>query len=273
MKKYARVLLNGKITWVQYLDGVPFELTEPIFNENPEIKSDSLSQDSFSILPTYFGQKVIGLAYNYKGLVGEQSKYDEPLAFFKAPTSVVGHLENVIYPEFTNNVWIEAELTIVIGKKAKDVAIENVNDYIFGYTCLNDITARDLQRKDGQWTRGKSFDTFCPMGPFIETDLDPGNLKVQAKLNGELVQDGNTSEMIFKVDYIVSFVSQIMTLLPGDVISTGTPEGISSMQPGDTIEITVQGIGTLINKVKGRTRASLFWARSIYSYLPLHLML
>jgi 2-keto-4-pentenoate hydratase/2-oxohepta-3-ene-1,7-dioic acid hydratase in catechol pathway len=144
----------------------------------------------------------------------------------------------------------EAELGVVIRDRVRNIAPDEVKDHILGYTCANDVTARDLQRKDGQWTRAKSFDTFCPIGPWIETELDPGNLLVESYLNGERRQSSRTAQFIFPVNYLVSFISRIMTLNPGDLIITGTPSGVGPMKPGDEIEVRIEGIGSLKNKVR-----------------------
>ena len=173
----------------------------------------------------------------------------EPVIFLKPPTSVIAHRKNIIYPQGIGRLDYEGELALVIKKEARNIPQDKVNDYILGYTCLNDVTARDLQKKDGQWTRSKSFDTFCPFGPYLETDIDPSCLKIRSYLNGKRVQDSDTSKFIFPVDYLVSFISRIMTLLPGDVISTGTPPGVGPMQVNDKIEIEIEGIGNLINSV------------------------
>jgi len=171
------------------------------------------------------------------------------IIFLKPSTTLVAHKENIIYPKGIERLDYEAELALVIKKEAKDIAEEKVKDYILGYTCLNDVTARDIQKKDGQWTRAKSFDTFCPLGPWIETDIDPSNLMIKSYLNGELRQKSATSNFIFSVEYLVSFISRIMTLLPGDVISTGTPKDIGEMKVNDVIEVEIEGIGKLKNRV------------------------
>ena len=252
MKKYARVLLNGKCIWVQYLYGNAFELTEPIFTDDPEIKGDPLQQDSFAILPTYSGQKVIGLAYNYKSLVGEGSKYDEPLVFFKAPSSVVGHQGTVLYPEFSNNVWIEAELTIVIGKEVKNISVEDADEYILGYTCGNDITAENILGRDWHLARAKGLDTFCPVGPYLIKDIDTSDLRISSYINGKMTQDSRTSDRILNDRESVALVSKYFTLFPGDIILTGTPKGATEaiVKPGDEVRIEIENIGTLINKIK-----------------------
>ena len=143
----------------------------------------------------------------------------------------------------------EGELALVIRKQGRNIPEARAKEYVLGYTCLNDVTARDLQQKDIQWTRAKSFDTFCPVGPWLETEIDPGRLAVRSYLNGKLKQDSLTSNFIFPVSYLIRFISGIMTLLPGDLISTGTPPGVGKMLPGDTIEINIEGIGSLINRV------------------------
>ena len=178
---------------------------------------------------------------------------DEPLIFLKPATSVVGPESRVVYPPQSSEVHHEAELAVVIGKLAKNVRAEDAGPYIFGYTAANDVTARDLQRKDGKWTRAKGFDTFCPLGPGIETELDPlEKLSIVCRVNGEVRQAGFTSEMIFGVSELIEFISSIMTLLPGDVILTGTPSGVGPVQPGDFMEVEIDGIGTLGNEVVKR---------------------
>ena len=173
----------------------------------------------------------------------------EPLIFLKPSTSVIGPEDNIVYPDSSQRVDYEGELGIVIKSRAYRVPLEKSLDYVLGYTCFNDVTARDLQRKDKQWTRAKSFDTFAAIGPCIETELNPGNVYLKTYLNGELKQQGNTSDLIFSVPQLVSSISHIMTLLPGDIIATGTPSGIGPMNPGDTIEVKIESIGTLRNYV------------------------
>lgn len=195
--------------------------------------------------------KIIALGVNYAshGKEMKSKAPTEPLIFLKPSTSVIGPEENIVYPPSSKRVDYEGELGIVIKSTAQQVSKANAKDYILGYTCVNDVTARDLQTKDGQWTRSKSFDTFCPIGPCIETELDPAKLTLETYLNGKVKQKAKTSELIFKIPELVSFISNVMTLLPGDIISTGTPEGIGSMQPGDVVEVKIDGIGTLKNTV------------------------
>ena len=218
------------------------------------IKTDNSTAFDISevkILPPVFPTKVVAIGLNYKDHAAELGEElpDEPKLFIKPSTSVIGHDDNIIYPAMSKRVDYEAELAAIVGKKAHKVSVENAKDYILGYTCLNDVTARDLQQKDGQWTRSKSFDTFCPIGPVIETDIDPNNVEIYSRVNGVVKQSSNTKNFIFPMFELFSFISHIMTLLPGDIITTGTPSGIGSMKPGDTIEIEVKGIGVLRNKV------------------------
>jgi len=195
--------------------------------------------------------KIVALGLNYRDHAGELKMKlpEEPLLFLKPGTSVIGPGDGIVYPKMSGRVDYEAELAVVIAKTAKAVSEEKAPDYILGYTCLNDVTARDLQGKDGQWTRAKGFDTFAPIGPWIVTDLDPRHLEISAYLNGERHQHSNTENLIFGPHQLVSFISRVMTLLPGDVIATGTPSGIGPMSVGDRVEVAIEGIGTLTNTV------------------------
>jgi len=172
-----------------------------------------------------------------------------PKLFMKPSTSVIGNGDKIVYPKDVTQLDYEAELGIVIKDEIKNIEPDQVDKHILGYTCANDVTARDLQRADGQWTRAKSFDTFCPLGPKVVKDIDPDNLNIKIYLNGELKQSSNTSNMIFSVKEIVSFVSKVMTLLPGDVIITGTPPGVGPMKKGEKVKVEVEGIGILENEV------------------------
>ena len=195
--------------------------------------------------------KIVALGLNYRDHAEEVKLPipDKPLLFIKPSTSVIGPGEAILYPKMSKRVDYEAELAVVIGKVAKNVSEEQAADYILGYTCLNDVTARDLQPKDGQWTLSKSFDTFSPIGPWIVTDMDPYQLEISSYLNGERRQHSNTKNLIFGPRQLVSFISWAMTLLPGDVIATGTPSGIGPMAIGDQIDVVIEGIGTLSNHV------------------------
>jgi len=203
------------------------------------------------ILPPVFPSKVVCVGLNYRDHALELNMDipEEPILFMKPPTSVIAHQEPIIYPEMSQEVDYEAEMAIVMAETATKINSEDAWDFIGGYTVLNDVTARDLQRKDGQWTRAKSFDTFCPLGPCIETEMDPHNQNISLKLNGETKQDSNTKNMIFRANELVEFISSIMTLNPGDVIATGTPPGVGQMQSGDVVQVQVGGIGILENRV------------------------
>ena len=210
--------------------------------------------DARLLSPVLPRSKVVGIGRNYAAHAAEMGSElpEEPLMFLKPNTSVVGPGDPIFYPRQSENVHFEGELAVVISRICRDVPKEKSADVIHGYTVGNDVTARDLQRKDGQFTRAKGFDSFCPLGPWVETELDVSDLRVQAFLNGEVQQDGRTSDLIFDVPSLVAFVTSVMTLLPGDVILTGTPEGVGPMNPGDEVEISIQGIGNLTNKVAPR---------------------
>lgn len=211
-------------------------------------------------LPPVEAPNIIALGQNYLEHAKE-SKLEPPTApviFFKSTSSLTGHLNPIVLPaEAPSQVDYEAELTVVIGKKCKHVPLEKAKDVIFGYTCGQDVSARDCQVKlDRQWARGKSFDTFTPIGPVIETELNPDNLRIQLKLNGKTMQDGRTRDLIFSVFHVVSYLSRQMTLLPGTLIMTGTPSGIGFsrkppifLKPGDRVEVAIEGIGVLENSV------------------------
>lgn len=203
------------------------------------------------LAPVIPRSKVVCIGKNYADHAAEMGGVvpDEPIIFLKPNTSVIGPNDTIVWPDMSERVDHESELAIVIGRLCKDVPVERVNDVIFGYTIANDVTARDLQKKDGQWSRAKSFDTFCPLGPWIDTDFIPGRQKITASVNGEIKQSAHLSEMIFKVPEIINFVSRVMTLLPGDVILTGTPAGIGPMIAGGNATMSIEGLGELTNKV------------------------
>jgi 2-keto-4-pentenoate hydratase/2-oxohepta-3-ene-1,7-dioic acid hydratase in catechol pathway len=195
--------------------------------------------------------KIVCLGVNYRSHAGEINTQlpEAPLIFLKPPTAVIGPEDKIIYPDMSQRVDYEGELGVVMKKKTSHVTEEAALDFVLGYTCFNDITARDLQSKDGQWTRAKGFDTFAAFGPWIETEIDPSNVPLETYLNGELKQKGNTSDLIYSVREVISFISRVMTLLTGDVIATGTPGGIGPMKSGDTVEVKIAPIGTLRNYV------------------------
>jgi 2-keto-4-pentenoate hydratase/2-oxohepta-3-ene-1,7-dioic acid hydratase in catechol pathway len=197
--------------------------------------------------------KIIAIGLNYLDHAKELKMDipDQPLIFMKPATTVIGSEDAIILPPQTKELNYEGELAVVIKEKVKNVSKDAAQRFIAGYTCANDVTARDLQRIDGQWTRSKSFDTFCPLGPRIVSDIDPKQLSIITRVNGVVRQGSNTSNMIFDVFELVSFISEIMTLLPGDVIITGTPPGVGLLEAGDVVEVEIEGIGILKNTVQG----------------------
>lgn len=195
----------------------------------------------------------IGLNYRDHAKEFNMPIPEYPILFLKPPTSVIGNGEDIIFPPQTKELHYEGELGIVISERARNVPVPEAQRYIAGFTCANDVTARDLQRMDGQWTRAKSFDTFCPLGPVIIKNIDPAALGIMTRVNGEVRQQSTTANMIFSVYELVSFVSGVMTLVPGDVIITGTPPGVGPIVPGDVVEIDIEGIGILKNTVRAAT--------------------
>jgi len=243
-KKAEYGVLNGDV--IDGIEGTPyrqFRYSNLHYNSN-EVK----------LLAPCVPSKIVALGLNYHSHAQELQMPipEEPLIFLKPSTAVIGPEDEIVYPEVSQRVDYEGELAIVIKSRAYRVPVEKALNYILGYTCFNDVTARDLQQKDKQWTRSKSFDTFAAMGPCIETELDHRNVSIETYLNGELRQRGNTSDLIFSVPQIVSAISHIMTLLAGDVIATGTPRDIGPMKPGDTVEVKIPSIGILRNYVVKR---------------------
>ena len=221
----------------------------------PQDKSLKLS-DVKLLAPVIPRSKVVCIGKNYADHAAEMDSVvpTEPIIFIKPNTSVIGPNETIIWPSMSERVDHEVELAIVIGRICKEVPAAKARDVIYGYTIANDVTARDLQKKDGQWSRAKGFDTFCPLGPWIETEFVPKDQKITATLNGEIKQSSVLSEMIFKIPQIIEFVTNVMTLLPGDVILTGTPAGIGPMPAGASISVAIEGLGTLTNKVSPRVQ-------------------
>jgi 2-keto-4-pentenoate hydratase/2-oxohepta-3-ene-1,7-dioic acid hydratase in catechol pathway len=198
--------------------------------------------------------KVVCVGRNYREHAAELGNPmpSEPLLFLKAPSAIVGHGDTIEMPVQSERVEHEGELAVVIGRRCRAVSEdEDPLSYVLGYTCVNDVTARDLQRRDVQFTRAKSFDTFCPVGPYVVTGLDPTDLRVETRVNGDVRQNGRTSAMAFPVPFLVRYISNVMTLNPGDLIATGTPAGVGPLLDGDTVEVEVEGVGTLRNHVKG----------------------
>ena len=240
-KKPEYGILLGDI--IDGIEGSPYR--------QPRYSNRHYNLNEVKLLPPCIPSKIVALGLNYRSHVQELNMPvpSEPLLFLKPSTAVIGPEDDIVLPDSSKRVDYEGELGIVIRKRAHRVPVKKSLDYILGYTCFNDVTARDLQQQDSQWTRAKSFDTFAAIGPCIETELNPGDVRLESYLNGELRQQGNTSDLIFPVPQIVSYVSYIMTLLPGDIIATGTPSGIGPMSPGDTVEVKIEAIGTLRNHV------------------------
>jgi 2-keto-4-pentenoate hydratase/2-oxohepta-3-ene-1,7-dioic acid hydratase in catechol pathway len=240
-KKPEYGILNGDV--IDGIEGTPYRQFR--------YSNHHYNLSEVKLLASCVPSKIVALGLNYKqhGQEMHMNLPEEPLLFLKPSTAVIGPEDEIIYPPSSHRVDYEGELGAVIKTKASHVPVEKAMSYVLGYTCFNDVTARDLQKKDTQWTRAKGFDTFAAFGPCIETEVDPRDLNIESYINGQLKQKGNTKDLIFNVAQLVSFISNVMTLLPGDVIATGTPEGVGPMQPGDIVEIKIEGIGVLRNKV------------------------
>lgn len=231
---------------------------DPLYVGIKLLEQEHAVADVRLLAPVLPRSKVVGIGRNYAAHAAELGHElpSEPLMFLKPNTSVVGPGDPVFYPPQTRELHYEGELAVVIGRICRDVPAEQATDVIHGYTIGNDVTARDLQRSDVQFTRAKGFDSFCPLGPWIETDLDPqvfaDGVAVRTHLNGELKQNGSTRDLIFDIPTLIAHVTSVMTLLPGDVILTGTPEGVGPMQVGDEVEVSIEGLGALTNRVASR---------------------
>ncbi|MGH0053241.1 MAG: fumarylacetoacetate hydrolase family protein [Sphaerochaetaceae bacterium] len=248
--KYVRFKHHEKVSYgllnddtIQVLEGSPFTSYTKT--------NQSLSLETVELLtPCDYSKAVcIGLNYSDHAKEFQLPIPTEPVVFMKPSTAALAPNKEIIYPTICNRLDYEAELAVVIGKQAHFVSEEAASSYILGYTCANDITARDLQPKQGQWTIAKSFDTFCPFGPFISDEVNPANLAIESRVNGRTMQASNTKNLIFSVPFLVSYLSHVMTLLPGDIILTGTPGGISGMHTGDVVEIRIEGLGILRNTI------------------------
>ncbi|WP_055712211.1 fumarylacetoacetate hydrolase family protein [Streptomyces torulosus] len=231
------------------IKGIPFTDFELSGTKVPLAPRDAKTR--VRLLPPVLPNKVVAFGRNYAEHARELGNEvpDAPFAFFKPATSVIGSGDEIQYPSFSQELHHEAELAVVIGRMCREVPRERVKDVIFGYTCANDITARDVQRREKQWARAKGFDTSCPLGPWVETELDPSDLTIQLTVNGDQRQLGRTSEMIHSIEDLIVNITEAMTLLPGDVILTGTPAGVGPLNVGDEVAVTIEGIGTLTNKV------------------------
>lgn len=249
--KIARFLDGNEPRWAAWRNEKWVWMAGELFEDGFQ-ETDAEVPAGLSYLPPCDSSKIVCVGLNYRDHIMEM-KHEmpaEPVIFLKPPTAMVGNGGTIVIPHGARRVDYEAELAIVIGKTAKCVPVSEASEYIYGYTCLNDVTEREIQKRDGQWTRAKGFDTFAPIGPCVETELDPENLEIRLLVNGVEHQHSNTSNFIFRIDEIVSFVSGVMTLYPGDIISTGTPSGIGPLFSGDTVTVSIEGIGELTNRVK-----------------------
>lgn len=250
--RLARFLYNKKTFWgaIEDEDRITLLRKDPF--EKIQLSRTKISLQNIHILAPATPTKVILAGLNYRDHARELGMKipKEPIIFLKPPTSVIGFGSAIKYPKGMGRLDYEAELALIVKKQGRNIPLKKASSYILGYTCLNDVTARSLQKKDVQWTRAKSFDTFCPLGPWIETKVKPECLSIKSYLNGILKQNSSTSNFIFSVEKLVSFISSIMTILPGDIISTGTPPGVGALKVGDVIEVAIQHIGVLKNYVR-----------------------
>ncbi|MEV8019289.1 fumarylacetoacetate hydrolase family protein [Streptomyces sp. NPDC086554] len=257
--RIARFSIDGNVAFGAVEGDKPDELVVDIIKGSPYVAEFELSGvkvplGKVRLLPPVIGHKIVAFGRNY----GEHAKElghevpDVPFAFFKPATSMIGSGDAIAYPPFSEELHHEAELAVVIGRMCREVPRERVKDVIFGYTCANDVTARDVQRREKQWARAKGFDSACPLGPWVETDIDltaANDLTIQCTVNGEQRQLGRTSEMVHSIEDLIVNITEAMTLLPGDVILTGTPAGVGPLNVGDEVAVTIERIGTLTNKV------------------------
>jgi len=248
--KIGRAELGGQAAWVVIEGETVYRLNGSPF-ENPSRGERAGDLGSTKLLAPSQPTKVVCIGLNYRAHAAEtgQELPKEPLMFLKPPTSVIGPGDDVVWAPGSQKIDYEAELGLVFKKRAKNVPAGAYKEYVLGYTCANDISARDFQRGDGQWARAKGSDTFCPLGPWIETDVDPSDLRISGTLNGETKQDSRTSDLVFDLDFLVSHVTKYFTMEPGDVLITGTPAGIGDMPVGSEYEVTIEGIGSLKNKM------------------------
>ena len=257
--KFCRFRHDGHINY-GFIESVAGRETVTAVTSDPPLRGEKnykkipgiLLADAALLCPVQ-ASKIVCIGRNYREHAAELGNQvpTEPLIFLKPPSSLLDPGGKIMLPPMSNRVDYEGELGVVIGKACRNLnPNEDVRPYILGYTCVNDVTARDLQKKDVQFTRGKGFDTFCPVGPIVTDELDPwAGVAVQTRVNGELKQDGNTRNFIFALDAVIRFISQVMTLLPGDLVATGTPSGVGPLQAGDMVDVSVAGIGTLGNTV------------------------
>lgn len=249
--KIVRYQTTGPPSWGILADGVVFAAEGTPFEDLRSTGRSVGAADEVTLRAPVTPRTVLCVGRNYRSHAEEFGNKvpDEPLLFLKPPAAVIGPDDEVVYPRISGRLDPEAELVLVIGKQARQVAAADAWDVIGGYTCGNDITARDIQKSDGQWTRGKGFDTFCPIGPWVETEYDPTDVGVSCTVDGERRQDGRTKDLIFPIPFLIEYITRFTTLEPGDVILSGTPEGVQPVQPGNTITVEVEGLGALSNRV------------------------
>ncbi len=250
--KYVRIMFDGTPVWGELEDKTVYVLTDAPYN-NGKRSGKTADFDSATLLAPCEPSKIVCVGKNYYDHImefGEKSEVPKnPILFIKPTTAINNPEGDIVHPNNSERVDHECELAFVIKKQAKNVSAKDAFDYILGYTCLNDVTARDIQYSDGQWTRGKCFDGFAPIGPIVTDEVDVSDLHIQTKVNGEMRQDGRTSQFMWKIPELMEFITSSMTLLPGDVVTTGTPCGISKMNRGDVCEVEIEGIGILRNRI------------------------
>lgn len=248
--KFVRIQTEGRTTYGVYEDGKIKEISAAPF-EQFDYTGNEYDESSVKVLAPVIPSKIVAIGKNYHAHAMEMNEGEptEPLLFLKPSTCVVANGDNVVYPSISKRLDYEGELGVVIGKTCRNVSANDALHYVLGYTCLNDVTARDIQKSDPQWTRGKGFDTFCPLGSYIVTGIDASDLAIETRLNGEVKQHSRTSCMTHNIPKLIEYISRVMTLLPGDIIATGTPEGIGPMQVGDVVEVEIEGLGVLTNKI------------------------
>jgi 2-keto-4-pentenoate hydratase/2-oxohepta-3-ene-1,7-dioic acid hydratase in catechol pathway len=251
--RIARFSYDGDVSFGVIEDDTVAQITAHPFGAI-EFTGGRVPLSAVRLLAPTLPSKVVAIGKNYAEHAAEMGGDvpEQPLIFLKPSTSVVGDGDAIASPPSSERVDFEGELAVVIGRLCRDVPVERAMEVVLGYTCANDVTARDQQKTDGQWSRAKGYDTFCPLGPWIETDADPSDLRITTRLNGEVKQDSRTSLIVHKIPTLIAYITSCMTLLPGDVILTGTPSGIGPMQVGDSVEVEIEGIGVLTNSVAAR---------------------
>lgn len=252
IERFAKVFADGKEYWYKVIDGRFYTVLRSVYDEVPEISTESITLPKDVVfLPPCDAKKVIALAYNYKGLIGNRKSYDEPLIFFKSLSGLIGNKAKVNYPSFGKKVWQEVELAVIIRSNIKNISANEVDNYIAGYTCGNDITCENILNRDWHLARSKGLDTFCPLGTYLVKGIETSKLRLRSFINDRQTQDSLTSDMILNVQESVALASKYFSLSPGDVILTGSPAGATDavIKPGDTIKVEIESIGELMNYV------------------------